>query len=47
MGRFSLKQMLCKSCTVTKIRPQKNDKVLGNFDTNYNYLSKMLKFLKK
>jgi hypothetical protein len=32
--------------TMVIYSPQKNDRVLGNFDTNYNYLSKMLKFSK-
>jgi hypothetical protein len=30
-----------------KNSPQKNDKVLGNFDANYNYLSKNVEILKK
>jgi hypothetical protein len=44
--------ILCKSCNTIfwspsdQNSPQKNDKVLGNFDTNYSYLSKMLKFSK-
>jgi len=52
MGHFFLKQIRCKSCSTIfwspsdQNSPQKNDKVLGNFDTNYNYLSKMLKFSK-
>jgi hypothetical protein len=53
MGHYFLKQILCKSCSTNfwspsdQNSPQQNDKVLGNFDTDYNYLAKMLKFQKK